>query len=67
MNAAVNTTVPIRPYRNSGFLPIRSAIGFALCAACLVFYRIDKETELEMSAELTERRATFVTPLPTAP
>ena len=28
MNAAVNTTVPIRPYRNSGFFPIRSAIGF---------------------------------------
>ena len=43
------------------------AIGFALCAACLVFYHIDKATELEMSAELTERRATFVTPLPTAP
>jgi len=43
------------------------AIGFALCAACLFFYRIDKTTELEMSAELTERRATFGTPLPTAP
>jgi Na+/melibiose symporter-like transporter len=46
---------------------IYPAIGFALCAACLAFYRIDKTTELEMSAELTERRATFVTPLPTAP
>jgi len=43
------------------------AIGFVLCAACLAFYKIDKTTELEMSAELTERRATFVTPLPTAP
>jgi GPH family glycoside/pentoside/hexuronide:cation symporter len=43
------------------------AIGFALCAACLAFYRIDKTTELEMSAELTERRASFVTPLPAAP
>jgi len=46
---------------------IYPAIGFALCTACLIFYRIDKTTELEMSAELTERRATFVTPLPTAP
>jgi glycoside/pentoside/hexuronide:cation symporter, GPH family len=43
------------------------AIGFALCAACLSLYRIDKTVELEMSAELIERRATFVTPLPTAP
>jgi sugar (glycoside-pentoside-hexuronide) transporter len=43
------------------------AIAFALCAVCLAFYHIDKTTELEMSAELTERRATFVTPLPTAP
>jgi Na+/melibiose symporter-like transporter len=46
---------------------IYPAIGFALCAACLAFYRIDKTTELEMSAELTERRASFVTPLPAAP
>ena len=46
---------------------IYPAVGFALCALCLAFYRIDKTTELEMSAELTERRATFVTPLPTAP
>jgi len=46
---------------------IYPAIGFALCAVCLLFYRIDKTTELEMSAELTERRTTFVTPLPTAP
>ena len=35
---------------------IYPAIGFALCAACLSFYRIDKTMELEMSAELTERR-----------
>lgn len=28
MNAAVKMTVPIRPYMNSGFLPIRAAIGF---------------------------------------
>ncbi|HEX7980825.1 MAG TPA: MFS transporter [Gemmatimonadaceae bacterium] len=46
---------------------IYPAIAFALCAVCLAFYRIDKTTELEMSAELTERRANFVTPLPTAP
>src|SRR5262249_38724743 len=46
---------------------IYPAIAFALCAVCLYFYRIDKTTEPEMSAELTERRASFVTPLPTAP
>jgi GPH family glycoside/pentoside/hexuronide:cation symporter len=46
---------------------IYPAIAFALCAVCLSFYNIDKTTELEMSAELTERRTTFVTPLPTAP
>ena len=53
--------------RANASLTTNPAIGFALCAACLAFYRIDKTTELEMSAELTERRATFVTPLPTAP
>jgi glycoside/pentoside/hexuronide:cation symporter, GPH family len=46
---------------------IYPAIGFAACAVCLSFYRIDKTVELEMSAELTERRASFVTPLPVTP
>jgi glycoside/pentoside/hexuronide:cation symporter, GPH family len=46
---------------------IYPAIAFALCAVCLSFYHIDKTVELEMSAELTERRASFVTPLPVTP
>lgn len=44
------------------------AIGFALCVACLVFYRIDKPLELRISGELEERRRKFThTPVPVAP
>ena len=51
---------------------IYPAIAFLLCAICLAFYRIDKSIELEMSAELTERRSAFLpetipTPVPSAP
>ena len=47
---------------------IYPAIGFLLCAVCLVFYRIDKPIELEMSRDLAERRDAFLpTPLPSAP
>jgi glycoside/pentoside/hexuronide:cation symporter, GPH family len=47
---------------------IYPAIAFLLCAACLMFYRIDKSLELEMSRELTDRRNAFLpTPLPSAP
>ena len=44
------------------------AIAFLLCAVCLMFYRIDKSLELEMSRDLAERRDAFLpTPLPSAP
>src|SRR5215211_1521685 len=44
------------------------AIAFFLCAVCLMFYRIDKTLELEMSRELTDRRNAFLpTPVPSAP
>jgi glycoside/pentoside/hexuronide:cation symporter, GPH family len=47
---------------------IYPAIAFLLCAGCLMFYRIDKSLELEMSRELTDRRNAFLpTPLPSAP
>jgi glycoside/pentoside/hexuronide:cation symporter, GPH family len=47
---------------------IYPAIAFLLCAVCLMFYRIDKSTELAMSHDLTERRNAFLpTPLPSAP
>ena len=47
---------------------IYPAIAFLLCAICLIFYRIDKSLELEMSRELNERRDVFLpTPLPSAP
>ena len=32
------------------------AITFAICAACLFFYAIDKRTEIQMTNELAERR-----------
>ena len=32
------------------------AITFAICAACLFFYAIDKRTEIQMTDELAERR-----------
>jgi glycoside/pentoside/hexuronide:cation symporter, GPH family len=44
------------------------AVAFLLCAVCLMFYRIDKSIELEMSRDLAERRDAFLpTPLPSAP
>ena len=47
---------------------IYPAIAFLLCAVCLMFYRIDKTTELEMSRDLQDRRDAFLpTPLPSAP
>jgi sugar (glycoside-pentoside-hexuronide) transporter len=39
------------------------AIGFALCVVCLLFYRIDRGTELRMSDELEARRRSYV-PVP---
>jgi len=42
------------------------ALAFFLCAVCLYFYRIDKTLELEVSRELTQRRAQFV-PSPAVP
>ncbi len=32
------------------------ALGFGLCAVCLVFYRIDRAFELRLAGELAERR-----------
>ena len=35
------------------------AITFAICAVCLLFYRIDKRCEIEMTSELAERRKQY--------
>ncbi len=35
------------------------AVLFAICMACLFFYRIDKRTEIVMASELEERRRGF--------
>jgi Na+/melibiose symporter-like transporter len=35
------------------------AITFAICAVCLLFYRIDKRCEIQMTDELTERRKQY--------
>ena len=35
------------------------AIGFALCAACLFFYSIDRVAELRITSELKERRKLY--------
>jgi GPH family glycoside/pentoside/hexuronide:cation symporter len=32
------------------------AVTFAVCAACLCFYRIDRRSEIQMAGELAERR-----------
>lgn len=32
------------------------AVGFALCAVCLLFYAIDKQSEIRIAEELAERR-----------
>lgn len=37
-------------------MSIFPALAFALCAVCLMFYRITRETEVRMTAELEERR-----------
>jgi glycoside/pentoside/hexuronide:cation symporter, GPH family len=37
------------------------AVGFALCAGCLVFYRIDRRLEVQLSEELEQRRRTYGT------
>jgi GPH family glycoside/pentoside/hexuronide:cation symporter len=39
-----------------GLLP---ALGFALCAGCLVLYRIDRRLEIRMGEELAERRRAY--------
>ena len=39
-----------------GILP---ALGFALCAACLFFYRIDRRLEIQLSDELAQRRIAY--------
>jgi GPH family glycoside/pentoside/hexuronide:cation symporter len=35
------------------------AIGFAMCAGCLFFYGIDKQTEIRITDELAERRRRY--------
>jgi hypothetical protein len=35
------------------------AITFAMCAACLFFYVIDKRTEIQMTSELAVRRQKY--------
>jgi Na+/melibiose symporter-like transporter len=38
------------------------AIGFALCAACLIFYGIDRGAEIRITTELKERRKLYAAP-----
>jgi GPH family glycoside/pentoside/hexuronide:cation symporter len=38
------------------------AVGFALCAACLFFYTIDRSAEIRITTELKERRKLYTTP-----
>jgi len=38
------------------------AIGFALCAGCLLFYSIDKAAEIRITQELGERRKLYAAP-----
>jgi len=38
------------------------AITFAICVACLFFYRIDRKLEIEITDELTERRRRYAPP-----
>lgn len=40
-------------------MSIFPAATFALCAACLFFYRINKQTEIQMADVLAERRKTY--------
>ena len=39
-----------------------SAIGFAMCAACLFFYSIDKAGEIRITSELKDRRKLYAAP-----
>ena len=44
------------------------ALGFLVSGLCLLFYRIDRDTEFRMSGELTARREQFThTPVPVVP
>ena len=43
------------------------AITFLLCVVCLFFYRIDKELEIRLTRELTERRKEYLLPSPPTP
>jgi sugar (glycoside-pentoside-hexuronide) transporter len=44
------------------------ALGFLLCVVCLLFYRIDRRLEVQISGELEERRRKFThTPVPVVP
>jgi Na+/melibiose symporter-like transporter len=44
------------------------AAGFLLCLVCLLFYKIDKRLEIEISGELEARRKQFThTPVPVTP
>jgi Na+/melibiose symporter-like transporter len=43
------------------------AIGFALCLACLLFYRIDLALENRLAAELAQRRLAYTAVPPGAP
>jgi len=40
-------------------MSIFPAITFAICAACLFFYGIDKAAEIRITDELAERRKGF--------
>jgi Na+/melibiose symporter-like transporter len=40
-------------------MSIFPAITFAICAACLFFYSIDKEAEIRITDELAQRRKGF--------
>jgi Na+/melibiose symporter-like transporter len=44
------------------------AITFAICIVILLFYKINKRLEIEITSDLAERRREYeLTPLPTAP
>ncbi len=42
------------------------ALGFALCLACLLFYRIDLRLEHQLADELAQRRLAYAPPPPSA-
>jgi GPH family glycoside/pentoside/hexuronide:cation symporter len=42
-------------------MSIYPAITFGICAVCLLFYSIDKNAEIQITTELTERRKAFAT------